>query len=161
MQRICTVCKEAKDTTEFFAKDKSKGWLHSQCKSCYKTKRLSFMEEHYAKYGDAYRARARIRKAAIKKIRQEQLYEYLQGKACENCGFNDMRALDFDHQDPKTKRFGIARAITNCYAWEEILCEINKCKLLCANCHRIRTAQQQNWRKGRLGGVVTQGSAKP
>ncbi len=108
------------------------------------------MAEHYAKYGDQYRTRARIRKAAIKKLRQEQLYNYMKNKSCENCGFSDIRALDFDHIDATAKRFGIARAIASCYAWEEVLLEIQKCRILCSNCHRIRTAEQYNWRKGRL-----------
>ena len=96
----------------------------------------------------------------MKRLRQDQLYEYLAGKSCENCKFGDIRVLDFDHIDPATKRFSIARGINEAYAWEEILKEIKKCRILCSNCHRIRTAEQFNWRKWRLGGVVTQESAK-
>lgn len=161
MSKSCTVCKEVKELSQYYFKDKTKGWLHSQCKNCYKAKRANFMKEHYAKYGDAYRARARARQAAIKEMLQDKLYEHLQGKSCERCGFDDIRALDFDHIDPAEKRFTIARAINDGYAWEEILKEIKKCRILCSNCHRIRTAEQYNWRKWRLGGVVTQGSAKP
>ena len=111
-------------------------------------------------YGDAYRTRARVRKAAIKMQRQDQLYTYLQDKACESCGISDLRVLDFDHLDPKTKIFNIAQAITHCYAWQVIMEEINKCRILCSNCHRIRTAEQYNWRKWRLGREVRQQSAK-
>ena len=112
------------------------------------------MAEHYAKYGDSYRLRARIRKAAIKMTRQDQLYEYMAGKSCEQCGIDDIRVLDFDHTDPADKKFSIARAINDCYAWEEILQEIKKCRILCSNCHRIRTAKQYNWRKGRPEEVI-------
>ncbi len=142
-------------------RDQSRSRLHSQCKQCYKAKRELFYIEHYKKYGDTYRTRARIRKAAIKRLRQEQLIEYLADKSCERCGISDLRVLDFDHIDAASKKFGISRGITACYAWEEIVEEIKKCRILCANCHRIRTAEQQNWRKWHLGRVVRQGSAKP
>lgn len=107
------------------------------------------MQEHYKKYGDAYRERARIRKTRVKKLRQDQLFAYMKGRSCEFCGFDDLRALDFDHIDANTKKFGIARAINDGYAWEEIFAEISKCRVLCSNCHRIRTAEQHNWRRGR------------
>jgi hypothetical protein len=158
--KICSVCCEPKDEAEFYFKNRARGRLHAQCKICYANKRLKFMKEHYLKYGDDYRARARARKTAIKRLRQEQIVAYLKDKSCESCGFNDIRTLDFDHIDPATKRFGIARALNNCYSWEEILAEIKKCRILCANCHRIRTAEQFGWRKWHLGGVVTQSSAK-
>lgn len=82
------------------------------------------------------------------------------GKGCEHCGIDDIRVLDFDHLDPKLKSFSIARAINESYSWDKILEEIKKCRILCANCHRIRTAEQYNWRKWRLGRVVRQDSAK-
>lgn len=31
------------------------------------------------------------------------------------------------------------------FSWDEILDEIKKCEVVCANCHRIRTAKQFNW----------------
>lgn len=161
MERVCTVCRTSKLPGEYYFKNRRKKLLHSQCKACYKEKRKKFAELHYITYGDQYRERAKIRRANIKRLRQDQLYEYLSDKSCEECGIQDMRVLEFDHVDPKLKRFGIARGITNCYAWDEILLEIAKCRILCANCHKIRTAEQQNWRKWRLGRAVRQRSAKP
>lgn len=105
------------------------------------------MEDHYRKYGDAYRLRARLRKANIKKERQNQLYAFMQDKKCEVCGIDDMRVLDFDHLDSGDKKFGIARAVNEGYSWNLIEEEIKKCRILCANCHRIRTAEQFGWRK--------------
>ena len=159
--RVCTVCHIEKNDTEFYFKNKAADKRHTQCKECYSHKRALFTVEHYKKYGDAYRERARTRKTKVKRERQEQIVECLRDKECESCGFGDIRALDFDHIDPTAKRFGIARAITNGYSWLEIEKEIEKCRILCANCHRIRTAEQYNWRKWHLGGVATRGSAKP
>jgi hypothetical protein len=154
MIKQCTVCKITKSYTDFYFRDRSAGRLHSQCKECYKTKRIGFMEEHYAKYGDEYRTRARIRKMVQKSDRQEKITRYLKDKHCEVCGISDIRVLDFDHLDQKTKKFSIARGLNNGWAWDVILEEIQKCRILCANCHRIRTAEQQNSYKWRLGRVV-------
>lgn len=158
--KVCTVCKVEKDFADFFVRDKSNNRMHSQCKACYKDKRKAFMADHYKKYGDQYRERARVRKLAIKKLRQEQLYDHMKGKACEHCGISDIRVLEFDHLEPKLKTFGISKAVTNGYSWDIIMKEIEKCRILCANCHKIVTSQSQKWRKGRLGRVVRQDSAK-
>ncbi len=59
-------------------------------------------------------------------------------KGCEVCGYNEHHAaLDFDHIDPSTKSFGLA----NCSSrkWEKIEAEIAKCRVVCANCHRVHT----------------------
>jgi hypothetical protein len=61
--------------------------------------------------------------------------EYKGGK-CVRCGYNKcISALEFHHRDPSKKDFGIAKS-GNCVAWEKILVELDKCDLLCANCHR-------------------------
>jgi hypothetical protein len=58
----------------------------------------------------------------------------LRGGSCEICGYSGcLRALGFHHLDPATKRFHIAGSHTR--SWESILAELEKCVLLCANCH--------------------------
>ena len=64
-----------------------------------------------------------------------QAIEYKGGK-CEICGYNKcVEALEFHHLDPNEKEFGISKT-GNTYSWEKIKNEIDKCSLLCANCHR-------------------------
>ncbi len=145
--KICTRCKVNQPNTSYYFKNKAKGWLHSQCKDCYAERRKEYYREHYSKYGDNYRKRARLRKKTIKTERQDRLYAYLQDKSCEHCGISDIRVLDLDHVNPSEKEFSITRAINDGYSWETILKEIKKCRILCANCHRIVTAKQFNWRK--------------
>ncbi len=147
MLRQCTVCFSMLDTADFYVINKTRNRLHSQCKRCYKIKREAFKVDHYEKYKEAYRLRARLRKNEIKLKLQNKLYSYLKDKCCEDCGFKDLRALDFDHIEPTEKSFGIAKAISYGYKWEKITKEIEKCRILCANCHRIRTAVQYNWKK--------------
>lgn len=69
----------------------------------------------------------------------ELLNAYKLSKGCEECGYKEHPyALDFDHIDPSTKHFNIGRSrakVSIDKIWEEVA----KCRVLCANCHRIKT----------------------
>lgn len=145
--KICTVCGIPKTEQDFFYQNKHTKKLHAQCKQCYVDKRRNTYKEHYHKYGSEYRARAIERNRRLKAVLRIKLLEYLADKSCVQCGISDPRVLDFDHIDPSTKSFGIARGIHNILKWERLMEEIAKCQILCANCHRIKTAEQQDWFK--------------
>jgi hypothetical protein len=72
---------------------------------------------------------------------------YLSKKGCHNCGERDPRKLEYDHKDPATKLRGISRFITDGYSWASpiLRAEIRKCRILCANCHRVHTIKQQGY----------------
>jgi hypothetical protein len=75
------------------------------------------------------------------KERRQKLREFLQaqkvGKSCSRCGMNDWRALDFHHVDQSSKEGTIGHAISLNWGKVRIIKEIEKCEILCANCHRI------------------------
>ena len=55
------------------------------------------------------------------------------GGCCRICGYNRcLAALDFHHLDPAQKEFNISSVMS----WPRIMMELNKCELLCSNCHR-------------------------
>lgn len=59
--------------------------------------------------------------------------EYKGGK-CQRCGYSKCsRALGFHHRDPQQKEFSIGSRGNK--SWETIRAELDKCDLLCANCH--------------------------
>ncbi|MFC1510424.1 hypothetical protein ACFL49_02070 [Candidatus Omnitrophota bacterium] len=74
-----------------------------------------------------------------RKIRQMSV-EYKGGK-CECCGYDRcIEALEFHHKDASAKDFSISqKGYTR--SWQKVVEEINKCILLCANCHREVHAQ--------------------
>ena len=79
---------------------------------------------------------ARSHADRLKIIRR--LVDELGGK-CIDCGFKaHLAALEFDHVDPSTKKFEIGRRICQ-KDYLELLDEVKKCVLRCANCHRIKT----------------------
>jgi len=63
------------------------------------------------------------------------------GGKCEICGYDKcVEALEFHHLDGHHKDFGISKkGYTR--SWEKVKAEINKCSLICANCHRELHAQ--------------------
>ena len=65
-------------------------------------------------------------------------------KGCVDCNTKDVRVLDFDHRDPNTKLFTISAAIGRTKSKSAVLKEISKCDVRCANCHRIRTWEENN-----------------
>lgn len=66
---------------------------------------------------------------------KEMALEYKGGK-CIACGYDRCAsALDFHHIDASGKEFGVSLdGLTR--SWERIKAELDKCVLLCANCHR-------------------------
>ena len=61
------------------------------------------------------------------------------GGECTKCGYDKCwRALHFHHIDPNQKEFAIFETrpgFPKCRSWERMKIEIDKCLLLCSNCH--------------------------
>lgn len=72
---------------------------------------------------------------------------YLSSKGCEECRERDPRKLEYDHIDPADKKRSISRYLTDGYSWSSdvLRAEIRKCRILCANCHRVHTIKQQGY----------------
>jgi hypothetical protein len=65
-------------------------------------------------------------------------------RGCADCGFNGHpAALDFDHLPGTIKVFNIATMVIRRNGLAAIMAEIAKCEVVCANCHRIRTANRR------------------
>lgn len=70
-----------------------------------------------------------------KRIMKHLLVEYKGGK-CIECGYDKCEgALQFHHLDPKDKDFTLSLIKPNTIPMEELYREVDKCMLLCANCH--------------------------
>jgi hypothetical protein len=66
------------------------------------------------------------------------LIKYKGGK-CVDCGYEgNISVLEFHHKDHTQKEFGIGDGIKS---WETMKKEVDKCELLCSNCHRIRHSE--------------------
>jgi hypothetical protein len=73
--------------------------------------------------------------------KQGAMLWYKMGHPCADCGNPDPRVLEFDHVRGE-KDFQLQTAKSKPLA--EILEEIQKCDVVCANCHRLRTQARIN-----------------
>lgn len=82
-----------------------------------------------------YLAKTKVRRAYL----NDKVNE-LKNNPCTDCGIKyPSYVMQWDHLDPSTKVKGINELIRQSANWAMILKEINKCQLVCANCHAERT----------------------
>lgn len=71
------------------------------------------------------------------------LQRYKQMIGCNDCGYDaNGVALQFDHLPGCDKRFDVSKSMMRNFM--DILDEIDKCQVVCANCHSIRTYNRRN-----------------
>jgi hypothetical protein len=74
--------------------------------------------------------------------RKAYISEYKATHPCVDCGESDPVVLDFDHRDPAEKSFAISSARNT--SMRQLIAEIAKCDVRCANCHRRRTHRERH-----------------
>ena len=95
------------------------------------------MREYRRRYYHRNKESQKIKIISRKKSITEWAKNLKSKLKCEICGFNHPAALDFHHNNPKEKDMEISMAMRNGWSKKRILSEIEKCKILCANCHRV------------------------
>lgn len=115
--KICTYCNINKPLSDYHIKDKATKRLNNKCKLCFNNE-----------------AKERMLAAKI-------MFINYKGGQCISCGYNKcIAALEFHHLDPMEKDFEISNYKINTKNVKtldaNIKNELDKCVLLCANCHR-------------------------
>lgn len=106
---VCNICSEKKLLQEFNFSNNKKGY-QANCKTC------------AANLKKAYRLSVKQKCVAYK------------GGKCLLCGYKTaLSSLCFHHLDPTTKRFSIALPFRR--EWNDMQKELDKCVLVCSNCH--------------------------
>ncbi|WP_216820524.1 hypothetical protein [Synechococcus sp. BDU 130192] len=116
--------------------------MERKCRYCQQLQPESHFEIANVVKDKIYRRhRCRQCKQKLQNARRQKIYDYLraykQNLNCSRCGFSDYRALEFHHTDPTAKDFSVADFVSRGASLAKIQKEIEKCCVLCANCHRI------------------------
>lgn len=134
--KICTKCALKKKEEDFSFKNKAQNKRKTICNECQKAYKNKWYQDNYLEKKDSFKE---SRKKYKDKLRQKML-DFLSNKKCIDCGEEDIVTLEFDHRE--NKEDNISRMLSNRRSWDDILNEINKCDIRCANCHKRKTAKQ-------------------
>lgn len=133
--KTCIDCKDEKELSEFYRLKKNPDGYNDRCKECYVIKYPSQAMDKILER--VYQSRLRNRK---------YVWEYLLEHPCADCGEEDPIVLEFDHVRGE-KSSDVSKMVHNTRSLKAIQEEIDKCEVVCANCHRRRTAATQEWDK--------------
>lgn len=137
----CYKCGINKNISEFSINKNKADKLNSECKECQKKYFKEYYKNNKEKHIKAVTENKSYKKKEIARYKIEQ-------GGCIRCGYNKHPvALQFHHLDKNTKDFNIGANLH--LPWELLLKEIEKCEILCANCHAIEHSNY-NWTNKKL-----------
>jgi len=139
MNKICTKCLVEKTLDGYYFVDKEHTKIRPTCKECDRDYNKT-NQHRRRKYCQKWRNRNKKstqkynqKEIEKKKVVKLKAIEY-KGGGCVKCGYKKCEAaLEFHHLDPKEKEFLISSKHCN---WDIIKKELDKCILVCSNCHR-------------------------
>lgn len=124
--KTCSKCGEIK-SLEFFALSKTgTNGRAAECKQCHKERDRIHFEKNKRKILDQTQQ--------WRKKSSEWFAEYKKTLKCEICGENHPSVIQFHHKDPSIKKESISLMYWKVNK-EKVMEEIEKCSVLCANCH--------------------------
>ena len=135
--------------------DQKAFWVTQRAGSVSRDRLLAELEKCDIVCANRHRARTHARALERRRIRieagdppgiesrlrrdQTALLQQLRDVACADCHQRfPFFAMDFDHRDPADKLFEVPRMLGR-VTTQELLEEVSKCDIVCANCHRDRT----------------------
>ena len=113
--KVCTKCGLELPIEEFHWRNKTAGTRRSECKACHN---LMSKKDYDKKRNQMIDAKAMV-------------------GSCQKCGYSKcIESLDFHHKNPGEKEYTISQMVRSHRSQDDILKEMSKCIILCANCHR-------------------------
>lgn len=126
----CRICQLEKTLDCFASNVSRKDKLQTYCRDCHS----KYTKDHYENNKSYYKTKARKRTNLLRK----QYNEYKESLPCFDCKKNyPYYVMDFDHRDKELKSTEVAKLVDR--SAQKLLEEIEKCDLVCSNCHRERT----------------------
>jgi hypothetical protein len=126
--KTCTKCDQVKNDDEFSWSIKGIK-KHSSCNSCRVEERMDYYERNKDKELKYKYERQIVKREEARGF----VFGYLNNCVCSGCGETDPLVLTFHHTDKK--KMDISQMVNQGYSLVAIKNEIDKCVILCANCH--------------------------
>ena len=131
--RRCSRCEQLLPAGAFNRHDR--GRRQWWCRECFK----AYFRERGQTHLDQVKAGKIRRRAEARAF----IDRYLKSNPCVDCGEADPAVLEFDHL--RDKRAAVSWLRVNAAGRAAIAEEIAICEVVCANCHRRRTARRGRW----------------
>ena len=130
--KLCTSCGEVKDDGEFSRKGAK---LQGKCKECQRSYHRIYYARNKARFIEKNRRNKNRQRQRLRAI----LWEAKQSP-CVDCGlaFHPW-VMEFDHRGGTIKDAAVANLVGKGCPDSHLRAEIEKCDVVCANCHRLRT----------------------
>jgi hypothetical protein len=109
--------------------------------------------EYFRARGDLHRRQSKAARIARTQALREHVLDYLRRTPCVDCGERDPVVLEFDHVGAKAA--SISKLVSDAASMKAVDAEMARCEVVCANCHRRRTAVRGHWRRGAVSGGST------
>lgn len=133
------------DTSHFLGKSWNKGRGNGRDPEKVRAGKQRWYVANKQVYLDRNKKRLQERREKIAQIKRVP---------CVDCGGRfPSFVMDFDHRDGDGK-LGNISGVLAVWSWTRILAEIEKCDVVCANCHRIRSARRAGWSEYDSGWVT-------
>lgn len=123
----------------FYKQPQNKDGRHRWCKTCVD----AYQAEYYKKNKTKLQKRSRRLQIIRRRKRQLFVLKYLQNHPCIDCGEQDPIVLEFDHI--RGEKIDDISGMIESYSESNLIKEIEKCEVRCANCHKKKTAIQFGW----------------
>ena len=136
--KVCTKCNNEQPVTEYSWKNKAAGIHQHICKKCARATSKQNYENNKKRHVQVVRAATKIR------VQKHKEYVLGLGLSCIKCGEDHPAVLDFHHTDPSTKESEVSDLVGNGSSMVKIKQEIDKCIVLCSNCHRKLHWKERN-----------------
>lgn len=124
--KVCNKCKIEKNLDEFNNNKKKPDGKQLACRECTKKQHIDWYHKNQGAQVE--------RNKKVFKIKNDNYIELKKTLSCVKCSENRYYLLDFHHLDPNLKDFTIGSRVNG--GIKRLQDEINKCIVLCSNCHR-------------------------
>jgi hypothetical protein len=141
--KLCGRCKDLKILESFGKNAKKTDGLQDWCRQCVR----EYNRIYYVKTPEKNIARL-AHKEKVKLRNRKFIFDLLRESTCHDCASNDWRTFEFDHVNGN-KIDDVSRMV-GYSSLQKLQEEIDKCVIRCANCHRIKTFNEQQWYKDLL-----------
>jgi hypothetical protein len=131
--KTCSKYEVSKPITEFNFKHKAAGIHLSYCKECGKI----LTRNHYRNNKRQY-----LDRNVRSYLKRRELVRQIKSRPCADCGIQyPFYVMDFDHREGETKEYELNRI--DRMTTRALMREIEKCDVVCSNCHRERTYKRR------------------